>query len=81
MKMIPIKQLLNKIKWDKKESPEDYLLYYYDRLENQLKELKYLEIKRIDDNFLILEQEGREISIPLHRIRKVKKRGVFVWER
>lgn len=30
--MIPIKDLLNKIKWDKKENPKDYEIFYYDRI-------------------------------------------------
>ncbi|MBI2124353.1 DUF504 domain-containing protein [Candidatus Pacearchaeota archaeon] len=28
--MLPIRHLLNKIKWDKRENPEEYAIYYLD---------------------------------------------------
>ncbi|MEW5896411.1 MAG: DUF504 domain-containing protein [Nanoarchaeota archaeon] len=80
-KMIYIKELLNKIKWDKKEHPQEYSLFYYDRIENKLKEIKFAEIKEISKNFLLVEINGKETDIPLHRIRKVEKKGKVVWER
>lgn len=79
--MIPIKDLLNKIKWDDKENPKDYTLFYYDRIENKLKEIKFLDIKEVSDNFLLTEINNKETNIPLHRIRKVKKKEEVVWQR
>lgn len=79
--MIPIRELLNKIKWDKRENPKDYAVFYYDRVEDLLKEIKYEDIKRIDSGFLIIELAGKDVNIPLHRIKKVKKKGGVVWER
>jgi uncharacterized protein (UPF0248 family) len=79
--MMPIKDLLNKIKWDQRERPEDYTLFYYDRVNDKLKEIDYCSIKKIEDNFFILEGARKEVAIPLHRIKKVKKKGIVVWER
>ena len=79
--MISTKELINKIKYDKRENPEDYMLYYYDRIEDKLKELKYTEIKRLEGNFMIVERDGEEVNIPLHRIKEVKKKGIVVWKR
>lgn len=79
--MIPIRELLNKIKYSPGEKAEDYMLFYYDRIENKLKELSPSEIKRIEEGFLVLEKAGEEINIPLHRIRRVEKKGQVVWER
>ena len=78
--MITIKDLLNKIKWDKKENPEDYVISYYDRIVNKLVHLKFKEIQ-IKDTYIILIKEDEEINIPLHRIRKVAKKGNVIWER
>ncbi len=78
--MIYIKDLLNKIKWDKRENPEDYKIYYFDRIENKLIPLRFEEIKEIDGNFLRLDRE-EETFIPLHRIKKVTKKEKVVWER
>lgn len=79
--MITIKELLNRIRWDPQEHPEEYALFYHDRIKDWLEEIAFAEIKRIEDNFMILFKEGKEINIPLHRIRKVKKKGELVWER
>jgi len=78
--MQPIQDLLNKIKWDKRENPNDYLIFYYDRILKKLMQIRYNEIKRIEGSFMILDNE-EESNVPLHRIRKVAKNNVVVWER
>jgi uncharacterized protein (UPF0248 family) len=77
--MITIKDLINKIKWDKRESPSDYVLIYIDMGER--KQLPYTDIKRLEGNFMIVERYGEEVEIPLHRVREVIKKGVVVWKR
>ena len=77
--MQPIKELINKIKWDKRENPEDYSLVYIDL--GKKKELDYTSIKRLEGNFMIIERNNEEVEIPLHRIREVKKKGIVVWKR
>lgn len=79
--MIPIHDLVNKIKWDENESPEDYVLGYEDRVSKKLVEVRFVEIKRTEDNFMVLERNMEEVSIPLHRVRVVKKKGEIVWQR
>lgn len=79
--MIPIQKLLNKIKWNKTDNPKDYVLYYYDRVEDKLIPLKYADIIRNEDNFLRVEREGKEVYIPLHRIKKVAKKNQVIWKR
>ena len=79
--MIPIRDLLNKIKWDPKETPGNYVLYYYDRIENSLKEIRFKDIKEISERFMLVEIDGKEADIPLHRIKKVVRNGTVVWER
>ena len=79
--MIFIKDLINKIKFDEREKGEDYVLFYYDRIEDRLKPLKFGEIKRVEGSFLVLNRNGEEVEIPMHRIKKVEKKGEVVWER
>lgn len=78
--MIPIKDLLNKIKWDKRENPQDYKIFYYDRILDTLLKIPHTKIKRIEGSFMVLDNED-ESNIPLHRVRKVMKNNVVVWER
>lgn len=75
--MKTIKELINKIKYDKREKSENYVLYYLDRIENKYKEIKFNNIKKIEGNFLILKDK----EIPLHRIKIVKKDGMIIWRR
>jgi len=79
--MITIKALINKIKWDSKENPDQYSLYYLDRVENKYKEIKYNEILKVEGNFLIIIRDDEETNIPLHRIKIVKKKGMTIWKR
>lgn len=79
--MLYIKDLINKIKWDKREDPADYTIIYFDRADKKRVEIKFTEIKKIVDTFFILERNTEEVSIPLHRIRQVKKKEEVVWER
>lgn len=79
--MKPIQDLLNKLKWDTSEHPEEYTFFYFDRVEKILKELRYKEILKIEEGFLYLLKNGEEVAIPLHRIKKVIKNNVVIWER
>ena len=74
-----ILELLNKIKWDKKENPDDYSIAYFDRVSSKNREIRFNDIKRIEGNFMVVGEE--ESHIPLHRIREVKKKGVVIWKR
>lgn len=78
--MQPIQNLLNKIKWDKRENPGEYSIFYYDRILKELIEIPYEEIKRIEGSFMVLDNED-ESNVPLHRIKKVTKEGYVVWQR
>lgn len=79
--MITIFDLLNKIKWDKKENPKDYKIIYFDRIENKEKELKFTNIKEIGKEFLTVITNEKEIQLPLHRIKKVYKKNTCIWKR
>lgn len=79
--MQTILDLLHKIKWDPRERPEDYTLLYEDRIEKKHKEIAYADIKRIEGTFVILENDGEEVNIPLHRFREVRRKGKLIWKR
>ena len=72
---MPIKQFINKIKFDPREDPDDYVFVYRDF--GKESEIKFTDIKDIEGNFMV----SKTAEIPLHRIRKVLKKGEIVWER
>ena len=78
--MITTKDFLNKIKWSKQENPDDYSIGYWDNKNKKLIFIKFNEIKKIEGNFLLLGGE-KETYIPIHRIKKIKKKENIVWKR
>ena len=79
--MQPIKSLLNKIKWDKREAPEKYSIFYFDRISKKLIKVNYIGIKRLEGGFIIVEINNEEVNIPMHRIKEVRKNNIVVWKR
>ncbi len=76
-----IKDLINKIKWNKNLNPDDYTLIYIDRIDKNKKKMNFTDIEKIEGSFLMLTKEDKEVNIPLHRIREVRKQGKLVWKR
>jgi uncharacterized protein (UPF0248 family) len=82
--VIPIHELLSRIRWDEAYGNADFLIGYYDRVEERiisvpLKELYFDSEDHFD--FQLLDEEGVTHTIPLHRIRQVFRNGEKVWER
>ena len=78
--MMYIGDLLNKIRWDKRLKAEEYTLIYFDRIAEKSFEAPFNAISR-SGNFMIIKRNGQDASIPLHRIREVRRNGKVVWER
>lgn len=82
--MLPIHELLNRIRWDDEFGRGDFRLLYYDRKKDGMIEVP---VKRIyfDSNdhfdFNLVDESGVTHSIPLHRIRQVYRDGKLIWER
>ncbi len=72
------REMLDKIKWAE-EDKSAYIIAYKDK--DVLKEIKFTDIKRVEDEFMIIDINGRETNIPLHRIKMIKKNGEIIWQR
>lgn len=79
--MQTILNLLNKIKWDKREDKNEYKIYYYDRRNKKNIEIRFKDIKDFDKLFIIANKNKKEINIPLHRIKIVKRNEEIIWKR
>lgn len=82
--MIPIQEVLNRIRWDEAYGKADFVIGYYDRVEARiiLVPLQALFFDKDDHfDFELLDEEGVNHTIPLHRIRQVFRNGRLVWER
>lgn len=71
------RDILNKIQTDPKWAKMDYLIEY---TKNERKEnLRFSKIKEVGKLFLTID-DGDEISIPIHKIKKVYRNQKLVWE-
>ncbi|MDT8385616.1 MAG: DUF504 domain-containing protein [Gammaproteobacteria bacterium] len=82
--MIPIHELLNRIRWDADYGKADFVIGYYDRVAERIIQLPLTSIGFDAEDafdFTFVDEEGQTHSIPLHRIRQVFRNGELVWER
>lgn len=82
--MIPIQDLLNRIRWDRRFADARFELDYYDRVERRLVRVALRDIQFPSDShvlFELVDDRGQLHSIPLHRIRDVYRNGQRIWQR
>lgn len=82
--MIPIHELLNRIKWDDDFGQAEFIIGYYDRIENEIimVPLKAMTFDREDHfDFELIDDIGEKHTIPLHRIREVYRNSQLIWQR
>ncbi|HDD26420.1 MAG TPA: DUF504 domain-containing protein [Acidilobales archaeon] len=77
-----IRAVINKVLWTQKERLSSYEVIVIDRLEESgIKRYSLDKLKRLESDSLVLDKEGREVRIPLHRVIALMKNGEVVWQR
>ena len=82
--MIPIHELLNRIRWDAEFAKGNFQLGYYDRAEDRIILVSLQEITFPEDSpqtFQLTDLEGQAHRIPFHRVREVYKDSQRIWHR
>lgn len=81
--METIRQLLNRIRWDKEFSRGDFEVGIYDRIEDAVdyQPLERLAMEKGNRFSFIICINGEVLTIPYHRIREVRKNGECIWKR
>lgn len=82
--MIPIHELLSRIRWDAQLATSRFVIGYWDRVAGTVLHADLREISRDADNptFIdLLDEAGAVHSIPYHRIREVWQDGRLIWQR
>ncbi len=80
--MIPIHELLNRIRWDSEFAKGDFELGYYDRTEDRGILVPLKEVTFPEDNpqtFQFVDIEGEIHRIPFHRVREVYRDAQRIW--
>lgn len=82
--MIPIQDLLNRIRWDEEFGNAEFRIGYYDRVEHGLVLKALAEIEFPEDSHSVFEwidDEGETHTVPLHRVKEVYRNGELIWQR
>ena len=79
-----IRDLLNRIRWDPEFGRAEFVLGYYDRVEDRIIRVSFawVDFDPADHTtFQLTDAAGEPLAIPLHRIRAVWRDGVLIWQR
>ena len=82
--MIPIHEVLSRIRWDRQFGEGDFVIGYYDRVEDAVIRVPMRELFFQPDNhfaFDLIDRDGVLHSVPLHRIREVYRNDKLIWHR
>ncbi|HEY8037716.1 MAG TPA: DUF504 domain-containing protein [Methylobacter sp.] len=82
--MIPIQELLHRIRWDQEFGRGEFVIGYYDRIGHEIILVPFIETtfpKDAPGVFELIDHEGKTHTIPLHRVRSVYKDGELIWFR
>jgi len=79
----PLKNILNKFRWDRSEDAEQYLITYRHRgAPDDMRQVKSSEIVKLGKSYFTLASEsGEEVTIPFHRILEIRDTttGTVIW--
>lgn len=82
--MITIRELLNRIRWDRDYGRGTFAIGYFDRLAGRIIVVPLVQV-RFDPHdhfsFQLVDAAGELLSIPLHRVRQVYRNGELIWHR
>jgi uncharacterized protein (UPF0248 family) len=82
--MIPIHELLNRIRWDPDFAKGNFELGYYDRAENRIILVPLKEVTfptESPSTFQLVDPQGEAHRVPFHRVRAVYKNAQRIWHR
>lgn len=81
--MIPIHELLSRIRWDPDFARGEFEIGYYDRVEDRIINVPFCGVEFPADKPHVLRMfyKGEPHDVPLHRVREVHKDGRRIWFR
>ncbi len=82
--MIPLHELLSRIRWDPAFGRGEFKLGYLDHVRGGLVYVPLNETRQEVDAlscFEVTDEEGVAHSIPYHRVKEVWKNGELIWRR
>jgi uncharacterized protein (UPF0248 family) len=76
------KKVLDELKWHPEKSLADVEITYIHRgAPGDELTITAEDILNIEKSFFVIERNGKETSIPYHRIKEIKKEGKVLWRK
>ena len=82
--MISIRELLNRIRWDRGFGRGEFAIGYFDRVQQRIIMVPLGEVRfHVSDHvsLVLTDAAGEALSIPLHRVYEVYRDGKLIWHR
>lgn len=82
--MVPIHELLSRIRWDEGFGQGRFEIGYYDRHLDAVERVAFREIVFPSGEgrvFEVMDEAGQVRRIPFHRVREVARDGDVIWRR
>jgi len=82
--MIPLHELLSRIRWDPVFGGADFEIGYYDRTDQRIVVIPLREVHFDPSDrffFRVADGNGEIHAIPFHRVREVYRNGRLIWSR
>jgi len=82
--MIPIHELLSRIRWDKTFAAADFVIGYYDRINHETLHVPFSKLSFPAEEhfrFVLVDEDGVVHNIPYHRVVAVYRNGELIWHR
>ena len=82
--MMPIHELLSRIRWDRAFAQGEFIIGYYDRIKARTIKVSLRAISYDEDDrftFQVTNDNGELHNVPFHRVRDVYRDGKLIWHR
>ena len=81
--MTPIRELLNRIRWDPEFRRANFEIGYLDRVLGVVILVPFREVEFTphEQAFKLTDAEGQTHQVPFHRVREVYQNGHCIWRR
>ena len=82
--MLPLKNIFNKILWDRRVSTDDYRITFIHRgAPSDEKTIAASSVRHVGRSWFTYDDLGDEVQIPMHRITKVEnlETGEVLWRK
>lgn len=82
--MMPLHELLSRIRWDPEFGKGRFVIGYADHVAGKLNHVELSDLHIDPENrfmFDLRDDQGATHSIPFHRVKEVSKDGTVIWRR